>query len=522
MSTKPMEETSPMSADKLIARPTSPQSTHAPSAHSPAIKPLGSPSTQSHSSGWTSLFGWLVVGGLGVAGWYYQPQWLPQVKTWLGMNKPATTKPARVVPVSTAVVKKRDMPLYLNGLGTVTAFKSVTIRSRVEGELIKVAFSEGQMVHEGDLLAEIDPRPFEVQLNQAEGQLARDQATVKTAKTTLSRYEGLASSKSIAAQQVDDQVSIVQQTMAMIQTDEATVANAQLQLTYCRITAPISGRIGLRLVDQGNIVRANDPTGLAVITQLQPIALVFTIPQDDIARVQKRSNSTDNLVVDAFDRDFKVRLASGKLLAIDNQVDATTGTVRIKAEFANEDGMLFPNQFVNARLLVDNKRDAIVVPSAAVQRGPTSMYVYVVKEDETVELRNVVPGPTEAAETSIESGLEAGEMVVTDGLDKLQPGAKISSRKKEKGAAGDKGESKPEKAATAPDKHTDVAPRSPADAPAKSSTAPSADPGPSPATAEQNREKTAITTDPASSASDSRSKPVPSCGEENSENKDNP
>jgi multidrug efflux system membrane fusion protein len=348
MSTKPMEETSPMSADKLIARPTSPQLPHASSAHAPAIKPLGSPKTQSKSSGWTSLFGWLVVGGLSVAGWYYQPQWLPQVKTWLGMDKPAATKPARVVPVSTAVVKKRDMPLYLNGLGTVTAFKSVTIRSRVEGELIKVAFTEGQMVHEGDLLAEIDPRPFEVQLNQAEGQLARDQATVKTAKTTLSRYEGLASSKSIAAQQVDDQVSIVQQTMAMIQTDEATVANAQLQLTYCRITAPISGRIGLRLVDQGNIVRANDPTGLAVITQLQPIALVFTIPQDDIARVQKRTNATDNLVVDAFDRDFKVKLASGKLLAIDNQVDATTGTVRIKAQFANDDGMLFPNQFVNA------------------------------------------------------------------------------------------------------------------------------------------------------------------------------
>lgn len=519
MSTKPMEETSPISADKLIARP--PQLPHASSPHSPAIKPLGSPPPKSNS-GWTSLFGWLVVSGLSVAGWYYQSQWLPQVRTWLGMNKPAVTKPARVIPVSTSVVKKRDMPLYLNGLGTVTAFKSVTIRSRVEGELIKVAFSEGQMVHEGDLLAEIDPRPFEVQLNQAEGQLARDQATVKTAKTTLSRYEGLASSKSIAAQQVDDQVSIVQQTMAMIQTDEATVANAQLQLTYCRITAPISGRIGLRLVDQGNIVRANDPTGLAVITQLQPIALIFTIPQDDIARVQKQSHSTDNLVVDAFDRDFKVKLATGKLLAIDNQVDATTGTVRIKAEFANEDGMLFPNQFVNARLLVDNKRDAIVVPSAAVQRGPTSMYVYVVKEDETVELRNVVPGPAEGAETSIESGLEAGELVVTDGLDKLQPGAKISSRKKEKGAAGDKAGGKPEKESAATEKEPVKDRKTPAGEPSKKSTTPTADPGPAPATAEQNRDQHPTAATPANGAADPRSKPVSSCGEEDIEGKESP
>jgi membrane fusion protein, multidrug efflux system len=346
-----------------------------------------------------------------------------------GLFPPAPAKRDKPpTPVSTAKVVQRDMPLYLNGLGTVTAFKTVTIRSRVEGELTHVAFQEGQLVNEGDLLAQIDPRPFVVQRDQAAGQLARDEATLKSAKLTLSRYEGLLASKSISAQQYDEQAVLVQQTMAAIQTDQALVASAELQITYCGIVAPIRGRIGLRLVDKGNIVRANDPTGLAVITQLQPIALVFTIPQDDIGRVQRRMGGGHELPVDAFDRDLKLKLASGRLLAIDNQVDSTTGTVRLKAVFENEDGMLFPNQFVNARLLVDTKANAIVVPSAAVQRGPASMFVYIVKDDETVELRNVVTGPTEGSDTSIESGLEAGEIVVTDGIDKLRPGAKISTR----------------------------------------------------------------------------------------------
>lgn len=390
---------------------------------------------------WGTLVGWLLMVGVSYGAWHYRETWLPWLETALGRNKPAAEKKTKVVPVSTAVVRQRDMPLYLNGLGTVTAFKTVTIRSRVEGQLIKVAFTEGQMVNEGDLLAEIDPRPFEVQLEQAESLLARDQAILKTARLTLSRYEGLAASKSIAAQQLDEQATVVQQTVASIQTDEAMIANAKLQLTYSRIVAPISGRIGLRLVDQGNIVRANDVNGLAVITQLQPIALIFTIPQDDIGRVQRRALIDDKLPVVAFDRDFKLKLATGQLLAIDNQVDATTGTVRLKAQFENKDGMLFPNQFVNARLLVDTRPNAVVVPSAAVQRGPTSMFVYVVKPDDTVELRNVVPGPEEGAETAIESGLEPNEIVVTDGLDKLQPGAKIASR--EKAADGKKGDSKP-------------------------------------------------------------------------------
>jgi len=381
-----------------------------------------------------TLFGWLLIFALAGSGWYYRGIVVPWVTNLLGLVGPAAPKvvPPRIIPVVTAIVQQKDMDAYLNGLGTVTAFKTVTIRSRVEGELINVAFAEGQMVKEGDLLAEIDRRPFDVQLQQAEGQLARDEATLKSAEFTLKRYQELILSKSISAQQVDEQRALVQQTAGAIQSDQAAVENAKLQLSYCHIAAPIGGRIGLRLVDQGNIVRANDPSGLAVITQLQPIALVFTIPQDEIVRVQKPQQSGQPLAVDAYDRDFKTRLASGKLLAIDNQVDSTTGTVRLKAVFDNEDGLLFPNQFVNARLLVDTKRDAIVVPSAAVQRGPNSIFVYVVQPDDTVELRTIKPGIVEGAETAIESGLSPGEIVVTEGVDKLQTGTQITTREKEK------------------------------------------------------------------------------------------
>lgn len=473
-----------------------------------------------HGSVWPALFGWLCVIGIGVGGWYYRAPLMPYLEPLLPRSKAAPEKKTRVVPVTTASVRQRDMPLYLNGLGTVTAFKTVTLRSRVEGELIKVAFTEGQMVEEGDLLAEIDPRQFQVLLEQAEGNLARDQAILKTARTTLNRYEGLLASKSIAAQQVDDQATLVQQTVAAIQTDEATIANARLQLTYCRITAPISGRIGLRLVDQGNIVRANDPMGMAVITQLQPIAVVFTIPQDDIGRVQQRLLAKATLKVDAFDRDFKMKLATGKLLAIDNQVDATTGTLRLKAEFSNEDGMLFPNQFVNARLLVDTRQDAIVVPSAAVQRGPASMYVYVVKDDDTVEMRNVVPGPAEGGETCIENGVQVGETVVTDGLDKLQPGAKIAPRdpskegKEGKGQGGkppgpsgkqDGQQVRPEKKGE-PESHRDKKAR---DSASETTTPPSSTrPQETPQTAAQHPASGPVESSPAA-----ESKPKAACGD---------
>ncbi|HLQ44763.1 MAG TPA: MdtA/MuxA family multidrug efflux RND transporter periplasmic adaptor subunit, partial [Planctomycetaceae bacterium] len=369
---------------------------------------------------------WLVVACVAVAAWYYRFA-LSSLLTPARTNASATAMKSsqRTIPVVTAVARLRDLDLYLNGLGTVTAFNTVTIRSRVEGELINVAFTEGQTVRERDLLAEIDPRPFEVQRDQAEGQLAKDEAAVKAGRLTLARYKELLPLKSVTAQEVDEQSALVQEAEGAIQMDRAMVANAKLQLTYCCIVAPISGRIGLRLVDRGNIVRANDPNGLAVITQLQPIALLFTIPQDDLARVLTPTRDWRSLNVDAYDRDFKTKLATGTLLAIDNQIDPATGTVRLKAKFANENNLLFPNQFVNARLLVETKREAIVVPSAAVQRGPNSTFVYVVQSDETVELRNVVIGPTEGLETAIESGLTAGQIVVTDGIDKLQPGAKV-------------------------------------------------------------------------------------------------
>ena len=444
MISKPSVVKLPQTSDTAKDRPVSPsdQPREADTIHSPhpAMELHGptTPGSNPPKSGsivstifWTSF--WICLVAAAAAGWHFREVVEPWVAQQLGMGHSATPKamPPRVVPVVTAVVQKSDLQVYINGLGTVTAFKTVTIRSRVEGELVKVAFTEGQMVNEGDLLAEIDRRPFEVQLQQAEGQLARDQATLKSADITFKRYQELTQTRSISPQQVDEQRALVQQTAGAIQSDQAAVENAKLQLDYCRITAPISGRIGLRLVDQGNIVRANDPNGLAVITQLQPIALVFTIPQDDIVRVQKPQSEGQPLVVDAFDRDFKNKLATGKLLAIDNQVDSTTGTVRLKAVFDNEDGLLFPNQFVNARLLVDTRRDATVVPTAAVQRGPTSTFVYVVQPDDTVELRTVTVSLAEGTRTSVESGLSPGEVVVIEGLDKLQSKTKITTREKE-------------------------------------------------------------------------------------------
>ena len=399
---------------------------------------------------WAALRRFVYFATAGVALYYFWP-WIAPWWMSLVSRKPVERPRQRVVPVVTATVRQGDMELYLNGLGTVTAFYTVTVRSRVEGQLLSVHFTEGQLVDEGDLLAEIDPRPFEVQLSQAQGTLERDRATLKVNKLSLARYQELLKTRSVTPQQIDEQVALVDQMEGAIRTDLAAVDNAELQLTYSRITAPISGRIGLRLVDPGNMVRANEMNGMAVITQLQPIALVFTVPQDSISLVQRKANSGETLTVDAYDRDFKNKLATGKLLAIDNQVDSTTGTVRLKAIFENQDNMLFPNQFVNARLLIDRQRDAVIAPAAAVQRGPDFDFVYVVKlvkDDETVDLRQVKLGPTEGDQTVIKSGLVSGDIVVTDGVDKLQPGAKISTKKKDSpGATADGSEGAPKSAA---------------------------------------------------------------------------
>ncbi len=340
--------------------------------------------------------------------------------------KEKAAKPDRSVPVVGLPTKLGDLPIYQNGLGTVTALQIVTVKSRVDGELIKVDYREGQVVQQGDLLAQIDPRPFQVQLLQAEGQLAKDEAGLKNAQADLERYKVLIAEDSVPRQQLDTQAALVTQFEASLKSDRAQTEAAKLNLTYSRITAPFTGIVGLRLVDPGNMVHASDPNGLLVIAQQQPITVVFTIPSDALPAVLKQTRAGKKLTVEAWDRDIKNKLATGALLAIDNQIDQATGTVRIKALFPNETFTLYPNQFVNARLWVDTLEKAVIAPTAALQRSPQSTYVYVVKADSTVELRNVEVQLTEGDQTAIKTGLQAGEVVVVDGVDKLQPGSKVT------------------------------------------------------------------------------------------------
>src|SRR5512133_3696654 len=344
-----------------------------------------------------------------------------------GGKKETGANPAggRPVPVVAAQARQGDMPVSLTGLGTVTALSTVTVKSRVDGQLVRVAFTEGQMVRQGDLLAEIDPRPSQVQLMQSEGQLAKDRAAYQNALADLKRLQGLVEQGIISRQQLDTQSSSVAQYEATLKADQAQVESAKLNLTYSRITAPIAGRVGLRQVDAGNMVRASDASGLAVIAPIQPINVVFSVPADSIQKVLGQTAKGGKLPVEAWDRDLKSRLAAGSLAAIDNQVDPATGTVRLKALFTNDDRTLFPNQFVNARLLVDTLRRVVIVPTAAVQHSPQGAFVYVVKADGTAEMRTVEVLATDGDDTALKQGVTAGEAVVTDGLDKLRPGSKV-------------------------------------------------------------------------------------------------
>jgi membrane fusion protein, multidrug efflux system len=340
-------------------------------------------------------------------------------------GRPGGGGPAGPIPVVAAPARNADIDAYLTGLGTAAPLRTVAVKSRVTGQLLRVAFEEGQLVKEGQLLAEIDARAFQVQLAQAEGQMLRDQALLENARLDLERYRALFEQDSIAKQQVDTQAALVRQYEGAVKMDQSAIDNARLQLAYARITAPISGRAGLRQVDPGNMVTGNEANGLVVITQLQPITVVFSIPQDNVSAVMKRVQSGDKLPVEAWDRELKTKLASGALASVDNVVDPATGTVKLRAQFANEDSALFPNQFVNVRMKLDTLRDAIVIPSSAVQRGAQGFFVYVVKPDQTVMVRAVQPGTVDGQRIAITAGLAPGEVVVIDGMDRLREGARV-------------------------------------------------------------------------------------------------
>ena len=339
-------------------------------------------------------------------------------------EKEAMAATSRAIPVAVSPAALKDMPVYLTGLGSVTAFNTVSVRSRVDGQLIQVNVKEGQDVKKGQLLAQIDPRPFQVQLEQGQAQLFRDQAQLRDAQLNYQRFKDLLhESGAMSQQQVDTQKAQADQLEGAVRADQAAIDNAKLQITYSRITSPIDGRIGLRLVDVGNIVHATDQNGLFVITQLHPIAVIFTLPEDSLRSVSQRMKH-GTLDVDAYARDNQTKLATGKLQTIDNQIDQQTGTAKLKAVFTNVDNMLWPNQFVNVRLLLDVKKNSIIVPSAAVQRGPQGTFVYLVKQDKTVEVRPVTVTLAQGNQSAIGSGLQAGDVVVTDGQDKLQQGMK--------------------------------------------------------------------------------------------------
>ncbi len=364
----------------------------------------------------------LVVAGIGVV-------WNRIVTAQSKASKEKTDSRQQKIPVAVVDARKDAMAIYLNGLGTVTPLNTVNVKTRVDGQLMEVLFHEGQMVKAGELIARIDSRPFEVQLTQAEGQLARDEALLKNARIDLERYKVLWQQDSIPKQQLDTQEAQVHQYEGAVKVDQGQIDSARLQITYCRIVAPIDGRIGLRLVDPGNMVHAADTNGVAVITQLQPIAVLFPLPEDSLPRILARLNKKEQMPVEAYDRAQKTRLAVGSLLTVDNQVDTSTGTIRFKAVFSNKASELFPNQFVNTRLLVDTKRDTIVIPAAALQKGPQGSFVYVVRPDGTAAVRPVRVSDIQGGEAAIDSGLSSGEPVVVDGAERLREGAPVETRR---------------------------------------------------------------------------------------------
>jgi multidrug efflux system membrane fusion protein len=365
---------------------------------------------------------WVLVAGL--VGIIVYSQLGKAAKTTGGPSGAGKNLPQRV-PVTAIAAQKGDIGIYLTGLGSVSPLRTVTVKSRVDGELMRVYYKEGQIVKQGDLLAEIDPRPYQAQLTQAEGQMIRDKALLANARVDLKRYQTLSSQDSIAEQQFATQKSLVHQLEGTVKLDQGQIDNAKLQLVYSKITAPVSGRIGLRLVDPGNIIHATDTTGLAVITQLEPITVIFTISEDNLPPVFTKFRAGEHLPVYAYNREQTKRLSSGFLHSLDNQIDPNSGTIRLRAEFANKDHMLFPNQFVNARLLLETRHGATLVPTAVIQRSPQGPFVYLVKPDQTVTVRQVRLGPTEGDYTAIDEGLSPGDLMVLEGAERLREGSKV-------------------------------------------------------------------------------------------------
>ncbi|MEW7314332.1 MdtA/MuxA family multidrug efflux RND transporter periplasmic adaptor subunit [Buttiauxella gaviniae] len=344
-------------------------------------------------------------------------------------QRPAGGRPGMrggaLAPVQAATAASESVPRYLTGLGTITAANTVTVRSRVDGQLQAIHFQEGQQVKAGDLLAEIDPSQFKIALAQAQGQLAKDQATLANARRDLARYQQLVKTNLVSRQEMDAQQALVNESVGTIKADEAAVASAQLQLDWSRITAPIDGRVGLKQVDIGNQISSGDTAGIVVLTQTHPIDLIFTLPEGDIATVVKAQKAGATLSVEAWDRTNKQKLSSGSLLSLDNQIDATTGTIKLKARFNNEDDALFPNQFVNAHMLVDTQQNAVVIPTAAVQMGNEGNFVWVLNSEDKVSKHLVTTGIQDSQKVVITAGLSAGDRVVTDGIDRLTEGAKV-------------------------------------------------------------------------------------------------
>ncbi|HEX2665434.1 MAG TPA: MdtA/MuxA family multidrug efflux RND transporter periplasmic adaptor subunit [Candidatus Acidoferrum sp.] len=410
----------------------------------------GSPATTDASAAKPAKRRWwiwaLVIAGVVVAIWYFRGSRNPSQAA--DPSAPAGSRRGRggaggggsfVVPVVVAAAHRGDLPVYFNGLGNVTAYNTVTVRSRVDGQIVNVAFKEGQYVHVGDLLVQIDPRPFQVQLEQAQGQLAKDQAQRKDAQVNLERFQLLFKEGVIPQQQLDTQAALVGQFDGAITSDQSQIDNAKLQLSFSHVTAPISGRVGLRLIDPGNIVHATDVNGLVLITQLQPIAVLFSLPQDQLPQVNAKLRAGVQLTVEAFNRDNTEKIATGKLLTIDNQIDTATGTYRLKSVFDNSDNVLFPNQFVNVRLFVDTKHGLTIVPSPAIQRGPQGTFVYIVGSDNTAKIRPVTIALTTGNSIGLSSGLDGGDVVVIDGQDKLQDGSRVNPTMTTIGTSGSAG-----------------------------------------------------------------------------------